>query len=1419
MGKVRFISYKVFAWLLCMLVSACDVSSGQAYDVAQLADSLCGDIVNSRYKNTILQRAAAERLLSLPGVGDEECMIAKNALAYSAFMAMDYARAAKLYREVLDEAQCEVERLVADVGLMTLYYRISANRDFFDARSSALNRVRRIREEEETLPNDERERFLAARIELSAVSLCYFANLGMTEEALQAADYLVRNIEDVTSPALRIYGRIIENYIARRESRERVETLTNLYARAVNSGQSWLTANCRLMLAVLLRDDSLRSAMLREQPSRLSLLGVNELSADTLPLKLALDAASDFENSGDRYMMIEALAVAASCETQRGGFENALSLLDEAMDSINSYYSRYYPHAGKAPFSIYEPDDSVAVLRAESDSVANIFECLLSVRREAGCAFAGVGDKYSSDINRNSYLDLLRTTRLNKQIESRIQMAEDNASRLYIWFILLLVLLVLFVLSAYILNVRWNRRNVQYTRALDRILGVCRVLMTALPQEPAGRDDVNAAVVGILNSSLGGLWGIINFVIAALDEVLRCDDGFMYTLPLKMHDDKADYMLVIMSECRLAKENISMLQILLPYIDAAVAEGMRMAGAGDRIVELQEQVSSGQFYLAGHKRENILKRVSLSVVNGMRPYMNRMLNELNHLADTRQQTEEGQRRLEYLAELTAVLDEYNASLEKLIKMRSGELSLNIENFAVSDILGIVAKGARSFELKGLELRVGECDAVVKADRALTLFMVNTLTENAAKFTPHGGRVVVEAAAEENYVEFSVTDTGVGLSQQDIGHILNEKVYDASLIGKESGSALKKGYGFGLMNCKGIIEKYRKTDSLFSVCRMDIASEPGRGSRFSFRLPKGVMRRLFVLLLFMLPFAAAASRCNDYLYATHSLADSVYVSNVEGRYSDALLHAQSALDKLNAYYRGVIGGQDTLSLASGKMSEMTWWRNAMFPDSLTEDIFYNLLDIRNETAVAALALHKWSLYRYNNAIYTQLYRLVHEDKELVQHYERMQAVVNYRQAAIVLCVTLLLLLLAVYIVMYMRNVVMHKMNIGHLLRINAQLLRAADDGTADVGRLAQNMAIEIFGGLHELMRMEHLALLLKHESSAVVATMPEKLSSQPDVLLQNVADNVAAYVSDKLLVIPLMAGVAGEDINVGALRIDSRRTLIDSDIVMIESVARYAASMAYHSMEYWVGKSQDIDSLHDEIERLKLEESNIHVHNMVMDNCLSMIKHETIYYPGRIRAMVQKLRNSDCNPDEWQDSVAAIRELMDYYISVFEILSACAMHRLDNMSFSPSVIPMNELFARMQAFVARKASKNGCDIALSFEPTDALVHGDSILVEFMMENIFEALLAVNRDGRLHMRCTREAAVLRVEIVDDRRRLSSDEIGAMFVPVGDSPSRMNYLAAKEIVRMHEDCMNWRGGRIEAFNCEEGAVLLFTLPAAVK
>lgn len=78
-------------------------------------------------------------------------------------------------------------------------------------------------------------------------------------------------------------------------------------------------------------------------------------------------------------------------------------------------------------------------------------------------------------------------------------------------------------------------------------------------------------------------------------------------------------------------------------------------------------------------------------------------------------------------------------------------------------------------------------------------------------------------------------------------ILSEKVYDSGKIGlqtSENVSELQKnkGHGFGLMNCKGIIDKYKKTNEIFRVCLFRIESELGKAAVSIFVCPKECAKR-------------------------------------------------------------------------------------------------------------------------------------------------------------------------------------------------------------------------------------------------------------------------------------------------------------------------------------------------------------------------------------------------------------------------------------------------------------------------------------------------------------------------------------------------------------------------------------------------
>lgn len=1416
---MRNILYNIYALLPVLFFAACSAGRpGPA--VEQRASLLCGIIDDSRYKNIARVDSAAVQLLALDA-GNEYKMLARNALAYAAMMRMDYRRAKELYCEVLASSQCEIERLVADVGLMTICYRTSANRDFFDYRASALANIRRISEEQAALTAGDSERFMRAKVEFGVVSVCYFSNIGLQEERANAAQYLMQVLEECDDIPLRVYARMI---IAGSEADagKRVESYMQGLNFATARGLVWLSANYKLLLAIALRGEFARQKFVAPPPQLLGSFGYSNIAMGELPSALAGDAVRGFVLYGDGYMKIEALAVAASCNTQQGRYYEALSLLDEALADINAYYSRFYPGTDLFEWNIitYADEDDEALLPTDS-LVINISECLLSVRREASCAYAGVGNKELSDINREAYLDLLRTTRMNKQMESRAQIAAETATRLYWWALVIVVALILIALLLFTINRRWRQDNQIYSQNLKRLLNLCRNLLASLPREMKCEEDVCNSVCAILHDGFSGYAGDIRFSLLAPFEV--CDDfPVVYRMQLPPVDDVRIYTLYISSSTDVDRGKLSIIEMSLPYIAVAVEEGLRIANISDEQLRLEEQRLSHAIYLAEHKRENLLKRVSVSVLGGMRPYMDRMLNELRNLSrgESEATTEY---RLKYIAELTEKLDDYNLILERWIKMRRGDLNLQIERFSVRELFDIIAKSRHFFDARGIALNVKMSDAVVRADRALTLFMINTLVDNAGKFTPVGGTITVEAAEQNDSVEISVTDSGIGLSQADIARILNEKVYDASLIG-DAGDKLNKnnGGGFGLMNCKGIIEKYRKTDEIFSVCSFDISSSKGKGSRFSFRLPRGVVRCIVAIITMLLPCGAVA---DDALFGNVALyADSAFLSNVNGSYDKTFVYASRVIEGLNRYYRENIGGTDTLALFSGSAAELSWWRNELFPLVLKEDIFFNILDIRNEVAVAALATQRWQEYRYNNNIYATLYRLVHEDKGLEQHYENMQQLANHRQAAIAMLLFLLLLVLLVFAISYVRKGVIERMNSRMVLGLNNRLLAVAGgEELLHIDALAQRMADEILQSAGDAMCIERVSLLLKYAGNDTVVAVAPSSASINTIYLHSVFENGASlYSADELLyTLPLYVVSAGERVMIGALELASERPLSENEILNMELVARYAASVAYHSVVRLAERYKALAATEEEAERVKFEENRLHVQNMVMDNCLSVIKHETIYYPGRIRALVEQAVASIKEPDVFTVKVAAMRELMDYYNSVFAILSSCVAKQLDDMSFRVSSVPLNDMFEDMQKLVERKSKKSTLNLYLQYTPTYIVVNGDKDMLSFLFRSLMVAAFEYEVAGELLLRAVDCGDVVRVELVDTRRSLPDDMLADMFTPSKNNLTPngglagMEYLVVKEIVRLHEDYMQLRGGRVEARACDGGFVIMFTLP----
>ena len=376
------------------------------------------------------------------------------------------------------------------------------------------------------------------------------------------------------------------------------------------------------------------------------------------------------------------------------------------------------------------------------------------------------------------------------------------------------------------------------------------------------------------------------------------------------------------------------------------------------------------------RQRNLEQRAKLAIVNSITPFIDRIINEINRLSHGHEAENVRRERYEYINELADIINDYNNVLTKWIQMQQGNISLHIESFPLQPLFDIVKRSRSGFALHGVELDVRTTEAVVKADRTLTLFMVNTIADNARKFTPAGGHVTITAQEEEEYVEISIQDDGAGMSAEQLEHLFDNKPVN------DDGSMRGSGHGFGLLNCKGIIEKYKKISRIFSVCDISACSEKGKGSRLAFRLPKGGRRLLLTIaaaLCCQLVSADVFSSRAEFTSSirTYSLrraamfADSAYYANIQGKPERTLVYADSCMAYLNRHAAEARPKQRSLpmmvrySASAVQPAEIKWFHDGL------ETSYEVILDIRNETAVAALELHMWTLYTYNNKVYTKI----------------------------------------------------------------------------------------------------------------------------------------------------------------------------------------------------------------------------------------------------------------------------------------------------------------------------------------------------------------------------------------------------------------------------------------------------------------
>ena len=212
-------------------------------------------------------------------------------------------------------------------------------------------------------------------------------------------------------------------------------------------------------------------------------------------------------------------------------------------------------------------------------------------------------------------------------------------------------------------------------------------------------------------------------------------------------------------------------------------------------------------------------------LTAIRGYAHTLVREYGHLG------EETQREfLEAIASESDRLSHLISMLLDVTQLDEGRLRVARRAVTPLALCEDAARTANHPEFKHvLRVEAPEDLPEVLADPDRIHQVLTNLISNAAKFSPDGSEIVLAATRTNGFIEFSVTDQGVGIPREEQAKIFTRFHRAANAHNSET-----PGSGLGLYITKGIVEAHGG--------RMDFSSELGRGSRFVFTLPTVEGRR-------------------------------------------------------------------------------------------------------------------------------------------------------------------------------------------------------------------------------------------------------------------------------------------------------------------------------------------------------------------------------------------------------------------------------------------------------------------------------------------------------------------------------------------------------------------------------------------------
>lgn len=1355
-------------------------------------------------------------------------------LAFCSFIDMDFNRADSLYRRIYSLTRNEIYRLRADVGLMRVSQRTAANKEFYDYSNSAKNRIRRIEENLSLLDSMEWCDYVAAKAEYHIASAIYYYYLQQEDQSMKAINAIdSRELLKADTATWLNYlymkgsgglceGKSMEEIAAREAD---YLSLCLKYSRL--GGYLYFEANTLQALAALkLNVKKLTNKMLKDEndtftPTSRQLAELFSDENSPSAITLARQALNLFKTYGDNYQTAATYRTIASCLIDKEKYAESIDTLSIALEYVNKHHTTYYQCEDSIHLLPFAQTTDVAheVKWASHGKMQTVPEWIMGIREQLSIAYSGLGMKEQSDYNRNIYLDLLEVVRQDKELENRYETLEREEATLNLMLCATAIFLLIVVTFFLIFNKYAKKKNREQTIILRRKLDICQ-------------------------------------------RILFGDEHAESELKLLCQNDEAEVVKLIEPYLNWSNDNINR---------------RRLLEEEQRCMEKEHKIHLSK--IEKNKRKNIIKRACISIVSDIRPYIDRLLNESDRLVKaTHTDEEEFIERLTYMDELAEKIIDYNTLLASWIKMKHGTLKLNIENFALNELFVIVAKSRQNFEMKRQSLDVVDTNLWIKADKPLTLFMINTLLDNARKYTPAGGVVSLKAEAKSEVVEITIEDNGPGIPEEDIERILHEKYYDASLIGKSSVQFEKireyKGSGFGLMNCKSIVEKYKQTSKLFKTSSFHISNRESGGCRISICLPKGVKRMLSLLMVFI-PSATitAESFDKDSLLAKASYyADQAYYCNVDRVYEEALTYFDSAMSCLNTHYLKTHQYPDSTALLTldgeGKTAEIKW-----IEDNVDTD-YYIILDIRNEAAVSFLALKRWDEYQYNNLAYAKLYKLISRDTSLEEYCTQLLRSSSAKTITLVLLCLLTLVIIILYYILYHRSWISQRINLKQIFHVNKAIFstnvstdidevnETSEEERQKLEHIPEKIILRTRQRIDDIFLLDAMAIgVFDKNNNSLSISCDSGLDELRIIKLESMMNDYYTDLKEPFVIdgdslfIPLSTDAEVSTYRLGIVAFVRRQNKWkEEDVLYARLITGFISVVIDNAMLSPINQYDHIAMTQDEASKARYEEMQLYVQNTILDNSLSTFKHETLYYPSRVKQMLDSmlLKKQEDN----LTSLTDLNELISYYKEIYYLLSNRSIHQCNDIVFKRTTFSPQVLLEYARAFAVKKEGQLlslGRDtvtipvLELTCESNlmekelctadDRMVVGDYSELSFLLEAILNEAYNYPKYGELFLSYEYDDKFIKFLFVDNRRSYTESELNRLFTPdylidAGTLDKRVDqisegddnkvtidgveYLICRQIIREHDEYLGYPGCRINAEKSVEGGLLIwFTIP----